>query len=82
MFICTSLEVEDLTYYQEVIDSPNHSVMKDESFQDKRSSKLFDRWVQTLLLLAPVAHLDFKKFKMDEKTTFLNGNLEEDIYMD
>ena len=33
------------------------------------------------ILLAVVAKLDYKIWQMDVKTTFLNGNLEEDIYM-
>ena len=34
------------------------------------------------LLLALVAHLNLELFQMDVETDFLNGNLEEDIYMD
>ena len=33
------------------------------------------------ILLAIVAHYDYEIWKMDVKTTFLNGNLFEDVYM-
>jgi len=34
------------------------------------------------LLLALIIQLDLELFQMDLKTTFLKGNLEEEIYMD
>jgi len=34
------------------------------------------------LLLALVAHLELELFQLDVKTAFLNGNIEEEIYMD
>jgi len=40
------------------------------------------RFASIRLLLALVAHLDLESFQMDVKTVFLNGNLEEEIYMD
>ena len=33
------------------------------------------------ILLAIAAHYDYEIYKMDEKTTFLNGNLTEEVYM-
>jgi len=40
------------------------------------------RFASIRLLLALVAHLDLELFQMAVKTAFLNGNLEEEIYMD
>ena len=39
------------------------------------------RFASIRLLLALVAHLDLELFQMDVKTAILNGNLEEEIYM-
>ena len=33
------------------------------------------------ILLAIAAHYDYEIWKVDVKTTFLNGNLYEDVYM-
>ena len=33
------------------------------------------------ILLAIVAHYDYEIWQMDVKTTFLNGNLTEEVYM-
>ena len=33
------------------------------------------------LLLAIAVHYDYEVWKMDVKTAFLNGNLEEEVYM-
>ena len=40
------------------------------------------RFVFIRLILAIVAHLDLELFQMDVKTTLLNGELDEEIYMD
>lgn len=40
------------------------------------------RFVSIRLILAIVAHLDLELFQMDVKTAFLNGELDEEIYMD
>ena len=34
-----------------------------------------------IILLAIVAHYDYEIWKMDVKTTFLNGNLSKEVYM-
>ena len=33
------------------------------------------------IIMALIAHFDFDLYQMDVKTTFLNGNLEEEVYM-
>jgi len=40
------------------------------------------RFASIRLLVALVAHLDLELFQMDVKNAFINGNLEEEIYMD
>ena len=40
------------------------------------------RLVSIHLILAIVVHLDLELFQMDVKTAFLNGELDEEIYMD
>jgi len=40
------------------------------------------RFASIRLLLTLVGHLDLELFQIDIKTTFLNGNLEGEIYMD
>ncbi|KAL0362065.1 UNVERIFIED_CONTAM: Retrovirus-related Pol polyprotein from transposon TNT 1-94 [Sesamum calycinum] len=40
------------------------------------------RFASVRLILAIVAHLDLELFQMDAKTAFLNGELDEEIYMD
>ena len=40
------------------------------------------RFVSIRLFLDIVAHLDLELFQMDVKTTFLNGELDKEIYMD
>ncbi|KAL0311685.1 UNVERIFIED_CONTAM: Retrovirus-related Pol polyprotein from transposon TNT 1-94 [Sesamum calycinum] len=40
------------------------------------------RFASVRLILAIVAHLDLELFQMDVKTAFLNGELDEEIYMD
>ena len=40
------------------------------------------RFISICLILAIVAHLDLELFQMDVKTTFLNRELDEEIYMD
>ena len=138
--MCTPLEVEEPTSFQEAIDSPNSKewmdAMRDEmdSMMRNRVWELVDlppgrksignKWVFKIkrradglidkfkarlvakgftqiegvdyeetfspvvriayirLLLALVAYLDLELIQMDVKTAFLNGSLEEEIYMD
>ena len=40
------------------------------------------RFASIRLILAIVAKIDLELYQMDVKTTFLNGELDEEIYMD
>ena len=40
------------------------------------------RFASIGFILAIVAHMDLELFQMDVKTTFLNGELDEEIYME
>lgn len=40
------------------------------------------RFASIRLILAIVAYMDLELFQMDVKTAFLNGDLDEEIYMD
>ena len=43
---------------------------------------LMVRFASIRLIMAIIEHLDLKLFQMDVKTTFLNGELDKEIYMD
>ena len=43
---------------------------------------LIVRFASICLILTIVAHLDLELFQMDVKTMFLNGDLDEETYMD
>jgi len=63
-----------------------HVVAKDctqiEGIDHKETFSHVVRFDSIRLFLALVAHLDLGLFWIDVKTNFLNGNLEEGIYMD
>ena len=40
------------------------------------------RFTSIRLILAIVAHLDLEFYQMDDKNAFLNGEIDEEIYMD
>ena len=52
------------------------------SLINKVAFSLVERFASVPLLLALVAHLDLMLLQMDIKTAFLNGNHEENIYVD
>ena len=49
-------------------------------YEDTFSSVV--RIISVRLILAIVAHMDFELYQMDVKIAFLNGELDEEIYMD
>ena len=40
------------------------------------------RFASICLILTVISHLDLEHYQMDVKTAFLNGELDEEIYMD
>jgi len=57
------------------------SFIQIEGIEYKETFSLVVRFVSIHLLLALIAHLDLEFLQIDVKTVFLNGNLEEEIYM-
>ena len=49
---------------------------------NEETFSLVVRFALVRLILAIVVHLDLELYQMDVKTTFLNGELDEEIYMD
>ena len=52
-----------------------------EGFDYEKTFSLVDMIKSIRILLSIAAHKDYKIWQMDVKTTFLNGSLEETIYM-
>jgi len=52
-----------------------------EGIDYEETFSLVVRFVSIRLLLALVAHLDLKLFQIDVKIAFLNGNFEQEMYM-
>ena len=53
-----------------------------EGIDYEETFSLVVRFFSIRLILAIVAHLDLELFQMDVKIAFLNGELDEEIYMD
>ena len=52
-----------------------------EGINYKETFSLVSKKDSLRIIMALVAHFDFDLHQMDVKTTFLNGNLEEEVYM-
>nr|KYP38789.1 Retrovirus-related Pol polyprotein from transposon TNT 1-94 [Cajanus cajan] len=48
----------------------------------KETFSLVSKKDSLIIIMAPVTHYNLELHQMDVKTAFLNGNLEEDVYMD
>ena len=57
------------------VESNSQGVDYDETFSPVAMTK------SIRILLAITAHYDYEIWQMDVKTTFLNGNLTEEVYM-
>ena len=53
-----------------------------EGINYEETFSLVVRFTSIGFILAIVAHMDLELFQMDVKTTFLNGELDEEIYME
>ncbi|KAL0322058.1 UNVERIFIED_CONTAM: Retrovirus-related Pol polyprotein from transposon TNT 1-94 [Sesamum calycinum] len=87
--MCASVDIDESTTYEEAVTSQNANewmtAMKEEMSSMAKNN--FGSWLIFQLGIRPlgttiVAHLDLELFQMDVKTTFLNGELDEEIYMD
>ncbi|KAL0373354.1 UNVERIFIED_CONTAM: Retrovirus-related Pol polyprotein from transposon TNT 1-94, partial [Sesamum radiatum] len=66
----------------ELVDLPAGRYTQREGIDYEETFSPVVRFASVRLILAIVAHLDLELFQMDVKKAFLNGELDEEIYMD